>query len=71
VTPACDTDTNCNDDNDCTTDICLDGGTCYAACQHEDIAGCTSCLPLGAACTDGAECCSGKCRGKPGSMICR
>ena len=71
VTPACNIDTDCNDGNDCTTDTCRDGDTCGASCDNIPIPDCSSCLPLGAACTDGAECCSGKCRGKPGSLICR
>jgi hypothetical protein len=71
VAPACNSDANCDDGNPCTTDTCSLGGTCDAACQNTDIPDCTSCLPLGDACTDGAECCSGKCKGKPGSTICR
>ncbi|MFC1655000.1 trypsin-like serine peptidase [Myxococcota bacterium] len=44
---------------------------CGPACDSGNDGDCPSCLPLGAACTDGIECCSNKCRGKPGAMICR
>jgi hypothetical protein len=71
VAPACESAANCDDGNACTEDVCADPGLCTAICQHTDIPDCTSCLPLGAGCTDGAECCSNKCRGKPGAMICR
>jgi len=49
----------------------LADGCCGPACDSSNDGDCPSCLAPGAACTDGAECCSGKCRGKPGALICR
>jgi hypothetical protein len=52
----------CSDgiDNDC--DGLTDG-------DDDDCAG--ACFPLGASCTDNADCCSVKCKGKGGSKTCR
>lgn len=44
---------------------------CGPSCDSSNDPDCPSCLPLGADCTGGAECCTGKCKGKPGATICR
>jgi lysyl endopeptidase len=71
VAPACDGDADCDDGNACTTDTCSNPGTCNAGCQNTAIPGCSNCGAAGDPCSDGGDCCSGKCRGKPGTMICR
>ncbi len=54
-------ETSCGDgvDNDC--DGLVDG----------DDPDCQTCLPAGASCTDNADCCSNKCKGKAGSKTCK
>ncbi|MBE9523086.1 MAG: hypothetical protein IME95_07845, partial [Proteobacteria bacterium] len=33
--------------------------------------GCSNCLPTGVTCTSDEECCSGKCKGRPGNKTCK
>ena len=43
-------------------------------CNDSDCSGdpaCFVCSPKGASCTSNAECCSNKCKGKPGAMTCK
>jgi hypothetical protein len=57
----------------------FDGGTlaCNAEseCQSYDTSGCTSSVctlgQLGDRCEANADCCSDKCKGKPGSKVCK
>jgi V8-like Glu-specific endopeptidase len=69
------------DDNDASVypgapEICDDGkdNNCNGLIDGEDPAcqtgGCDL-LPVGAGCTDDNECCSSKCRGKPGAKVCK
>jgi hypothetical protein len=60
------TDEICNDgaDNDC------DGFTDCSDSNCEGDSNC-SCLPLGSICSSDSDCCSSKCRGRPGGKICR
>jgi V8-like Glu-specific endopeptidase len=44
---------------------------CGPACDSSNDADCPSCSPVGASCTDGVDCCSGKCKGKSGGKLCR
>jgi hypothetical protein len=58
----------CDDgiDNDCDgLEGCLD-----ADCAGDDFCG-GVCLPLNAACSDASDCCSQKCKGKPGAQVCK
>lgn len=59
------TETLCDDglDNDCDGLIDLDDGDCDAGGGDG--------LPAGSPCESDSECASGKCRGRPGAMICR
>jgi len=50
---ACSEDKDCNDDNDCTADVCNNPGTLEAACTHANLA-------EGAVCGAGI-CCAGNC----------
>jgi hypothetical protein len=50
----CTVDTECNDNNACTNDICLNSGTCKAACFQEIIS----------ICKDNDNCCPAGCTGK-------
>jgi hypothetical protein len=49
----------------------LADGCCGPECSFANDGDCPACLPLGALCESGADCCSDKCRGKPGAKICR
>jgi hypothetical protein len=49
----------------------LADGCCGPACDSSNDVDCPSCGAVGASCDSGAECCSGKCKGKPGSTVCR
>ncbi len=40
-------------------------------CSGDPGGGCTDLLPAGASCTQGSECCSGSCKGKPGGKTCK
>jgi serine protease len=51
--PVCSSDTDCNDSNECTNDVCLNPGTPNAYCSHSNVADNTACT--------GGVCCSGKC----------
>jgi len=51
--PACGTALACDDGNECTSDACLDGDTCAAACRAAPLADGTPC--------SGGLCCSGVC----------
>jgi hypothetical protein len=51
------------------TDICADAGSLLLCAGDGN--GCTDLLPTGAACTEGSECCSNKCKGRPGNRTCR
>jgi len=63
----CVTDPTCPDDGDpCTTDCDPATGNCGSW----PIPGCDDCGGPGASCTDNADCCSNKCKGKPGSKTC-
>jgi hypothetical protein len=53
-------------DNDCDGDIDCDDVTDCSIQQA-----CQSCEPLGSLCSSDSECCSNKCKGKPGSKTCK
>lgn len=60
------------------TEICNNGidDDCdlFVDCSDPDCSGdpsCPSCGPVGASCTSDGECCSNKCRGKPGAKTCK
>ena len=57
---------SCDDGNACTTDSC-DPAT--GICSNESPGIC--CSSVGTGCTNGAECCSNKCTGKPGKKTCK
>ena len=71
-----------NSNEACTTGNASSAGTLNAAVQAYSaytnlsitctIGGGSGCsgLPSGASCTSGSECCSGSCKGKPGSKTC-
>ncbi len=40
IVPACSSDSDCDDGDDCTTDTCSSAGTCIAACTNTAIADC-------------------------------
>jgi len=65
---SCDyTAVSCDDGDDCTTDSCVDN-----TCVSETIPGCLppACGASGASCTSSGDCCSNKCKGKPGAKTC-
>jgi len=75
TTDSCDTITgcvndpiNCDDGIACTTDSC-DPAT--GECVSVDDGTCPNCSPVGGNCTDDTDCCSNKCRGKPGGKTCK
>lgn len=51
---ACTEDSNCDDGNECTVDICYNKGTCSAYCGYTD-------KDDGISCSGGGICCSGTC----------
>jgi len=53
----------CSDDadDDGSIDAACGGDDCDLAIDDED-PDCSLCLPAGAACSSGADCCSGRCR---------
>jgi len=66
--PDCFDDGDCDDADPDTTDTCTDPGTCTAACVHDPI---LACLPADSSCSDNADCCSLKCKGKRGNKSCK
>jgi hypothetical protein len=63
----CSADADCDDGIACTVDTCeASTGQCLS-----DGSGCPVCTPQGESCSADSECCSGKCRGRSGSAICR
>lgn len=62
----------CDDSDPCTVDSC-DPVTGCSNVLDESIPGCEAptCAPVDAACDSDADCCSGKCRGRPGASSCR
>lgn len=46
-------------------------GCCGPACTASDPDCTPSCLPVGSLCANDSECCSDKCRGRPGGKTCR
>ncbi len=56
---------DCNDGVACTIDTCQAG-----ICLHDD-SQCPTCAPLGDSCSANSDCCSNKCKGKPGNKTCR
>ena len=67
----CDT-TNGSSGTTC-QDLGFDGGTlaCNANCTFDNSGCFDSCDPKNTTCTNNADCCSGKCRGKRGKKRCR
>ena len=50
----------------------IEDGCCGPNCLSSTDPDCTvTCLPVGAPCEDDSECCSGRCRGRPGGKTCR
>jgi len=58
---------DCDDSIECTVDSC---NPANGFCEHDD-SGCPECALVGEACTVGGDCCSGKCKGKPGRKTCK
>lgn len=61
-------ESSCTDniDNDCDGLIdCSDSD-----CDADSACGTSSCSPTGASCSEGTDCCSNKCNGKPGQKTC-
>ena len=52
VTSPCESDADCNDNNECTEERCLDGGTC----SYSVIPDCENTTPPGAECKTNADC---------------
>ena len=51
---------------------CDADGSCNPECEEDpDCDVCTDLLPAGAPCVNDADCCSGKCKGRPGSEVCK
>jgi hypothetical protein len=40
-------------------------------CDGNTDEGCSSCLSIGETCSSNSECCTNKCRGRPGGKTCR
>ena len=65
--------TDCDDTNrdiyPGASEVCDDGvdNNCDGSIDED----CSSCLPIGAGCSSDEECCTGKCRGRPGRKTCR
>lgn len=57
---------SCDDGSACTNDSCNPA----TGCEFVDNGTCI-CLSVGMLCTGNAECCSNKCRGKPGNKTCK
>ncbi|MBW2529303.1 MAG: hypothetical protein JRI23_34320 [Deltaproteobacteria bacterium] len=55
-------DDDCDGDVDCNDSDCASSTSCVAP---------PTCSSKGASCTSAAQCCSGKCRGKPGKRRCK
>jgi hypothetical protein len=65
---SCDTVTGCVYDEP----PCQDGdGCCPSGCDSTNDNDCSTCAPLDAPCTSDADCCSNRCRGRPGGMTCK
>ena len=67
------TESSCTDgvDNDCDGSVdCADGDDCGTdpACDTPPP---PPCEPIGTSCTSNGDCCSNKCKGKPGSKTCK
>ena len=57
---------NCDDGRSCSVDYCdANNGQCV-----NDDSNCPTCKGERESCTSNSECCSGKCKGKPGSKTC-
>jgi hypothetical protein len=74
---ACTTDT-CSGGGTCTASCgstwaaCgLADGCCGPTCDSSNDSDCSSCGAVDTPCDGDADCCSNKCRGKPGSKLCR
>lgn len=63
----CFIDSDCDDNNACTKDVCINPMTCGAYCEFTNIC----CTAPGGSCSNNSECCSNKCKGKPGSKTCK
>ena len=74
--PDCSADGTCNAqcapgaDPDCAPDCSADG-TCNVQCAPGADPDCSTCLSLGASCNANGDCCSNKCKGKPGKKTCK
>lgn len=83
--PECTSSTDCDDGNDCNGAETCESGACISGtpvtcgagetcnpgtgvCEPDDVG---TCLPVGDLCDSDADCCSSKCRGKPGAMQCK
>jgi hypothetical protein len=85
-TGACENPTiSCDDGESCTADSCdsslgcvnawpdcgIVDGCCGDGCSGANDADCGSCAPVGDSCVDDADCCSNKCKGRPGGKTCK
>ena len=52
---------SCDDGDECTTDSCNPGSGCIHTPNEGP--GCNECLPRNSFCTQGSQCCSGRCKG--------
>ncbi len=68
----CDDGLFCNGAETCNAGACLAGSDpCGGAACDEVNDVCLVCSPKGTSCTQDSDCCSNKCKGKPGSQTCK